>query len=120
MSEVLASLKKKGGGGVPVASGTFSRSTSAVTINCGFRPKKIFIIHGDASSLTVANGETRLLYDSDWSTTNIASDYVNASGVKQITKASITDLLTISDTGFTLTGTTSIYQGTCYYTAIGE
>lgn len=122
MAEKLAELRQKGGGsGTPVASGTFTRGSTAITITCGFRPKKIFIIHDDnRSSATVPNGALQFMYDSDWSTTLIVANYKGTNGTSYVQKQALSSFFTLSDTGFTIVGTTTGYQGTCYYTAIGE
>ena len=116
----MAFVPMSGGGDAKAVSGTLNRGSSAVTVECGFRPSKIICIHGSGSSTTSANGETQFIYDSDWSSSLVICNYRNGSGTAYMAKYAVSNYITLSDTGFILNGTSSSqYQGTYSYTAIG-
>jgi hypothetical protein len=107
-------------GTIQTASGTFTNTAGTdITVNCGFRPKKVSIYN-----MADANTIGAYVYDSNMSTTYTIVAYRTSSSSNACSRYTIGQSIngafqSISDTGFTFKGI-GVNVSTLYYVAIGE
>ena len=101
-----------------VKTGTFTASAgTTITVDCGFKPKKIYIYNFESTSKMFAD-----IYDENLSSTYIIGAYRSSSSTNNCSSYAIGGgnngvIQSITDTGFTFKG--SAVMNTLYYTAIG-
>lgn len=88
--------------GAPCASGTTKRSTTGVVnVECGFKPKYICVSFGTGYNNTPSSN---IVYDA---TRDATKQFITASAVDSFPCTSNNRLGNVTDTGFTITKTTS-------------
>lgn len=110
---------KTGGGSEKIALGSFTMTTSTTeTIECGFKPKKLFCYYNISSTVTATYA-----YDEDISTTSQAAGVRNGSsqtaGQYPIPGTGNGTIVAINNTGFDFKAGTSMNGRTMYYVAMG-
>lgn len=109
-------------GTVQTATGTFTRGSSTATVECGFEPSFVMIYKTTASSSSIAVGDAWMCLDKGNMPSYVLSAYKSSTstGGQVFTKYTASDYITTTSTGFTVSSTTSTYQGTYRYIAIGS
>lgn len=117
--EILG-LNELAHGTVQTATGTCERGASPVTVNLGFRPSFVSLYKTNASSSSTSAGDSLFVADTGFSTSYVLSAYKESSG-STFTKVAMNNYITITDTGFTFTSSSSsTFRGTYRYVAIGS
>lgn len=93
MFQEMLALSNNGGGSAKVASGTIA-TAGTITINCGFRPTKVYIFSRNAYT-------REAVYDEELN--------LNLSAYRTSAYVEGTSYITINDTGFTATITADSY-----------
>ena len=108
-----------GGGGTQYKKGNITIASTGTTVNCGFKPKKVFIAEVTLASGTYYGG--MMIYDED--NDNNGYVYAIASGSADFSEyfASADARITVSDSGFTVLPQNSVWNDKkAYYYAMED